>query len=103
MIQPSNGRVVLFTPGADFRGTWLDRMQPLTAQICHVFGDRMVNLLVTDSYGVQFPVTSVDLVQSPADLAAVQTSGRYAEWMPYQKGQAAKTEQLEQKLATEKT
>lgn len=95
MIEPANGRIVWFTPGADFHGIHHDETKPLAATICHVWGDRMVNLDVIDSNGNHWPVTSVDLVQTDDDLAAVKYRGRYAEWMPYQKGQAAKTEQAE--------
>lgn len=89
VIKPTNGRIVWFTPGGDFTGSWHDIQQPLPAMVCHVWGDRMVNLLVTDSNGIMWPVTSVDLVQ-PGDPKVYQA--RYCEWMPFQKGQAAKTE-----------
>lgn len=96
VITPTNGRVVWFTPGADFAGVQHDSKQPLMAFVCHVWGDRIVNLLVIDSVGDQYAVSSVDLVQ---DGDPVRSGGRYAEWMPYQKGQAAKTEAAETALA----
>ncbi|MET4187598.1 hypothetical protein ABIB86_000453 [Bradyrhizobium sp. JR1.7] len=98
MIEPSNGRIVWYTPyknellspygmvtqrGADGKPI------PLTAQICAVWGPRMVNLLVTDATGKTFAVTSRALLQDD-DLAP--DGGGYAQWMPYQKGQAAKAE-----------
>lgn len=95
IIKPSNGRIVLFTPGPDFAGIWHDQSQQLAASICHVWGDRMVNLDVIDSNGIHWPVTSVGLLQ-PGDAKAYED--RYCEWMPYQKGQAGKTEQLQAKL-----
>jgi len=95
MIKPSNGRIVWFTPDCDFRGVQHDRKQPLTASICHVFSERFVNLLVIDSIGSQYAITSVILLQDDDERPK---AGRYAEWMPYQKGQAAKAEMLEQKL-----
>lgn len=95
MIKPTNGRVVLFTPGPDFNGVQHDAAQPLTAHIVHVWNDRLVNVAVFDSNGWPFQVTSVTLLQ---DDDATPGLGRYCEWMAYQKGQAAKTEQLEQKL-----
>jgi len=95
MIHPTNGRVVLFTPGDDFKGVQHDKAQPLAAQVCHVWGDRMVNLLVTDSNATLFSETSVTLLQ---DDDAKPELRRFAEWMPYQKGQAAKTEEAERRV-----
>jgi hypothetical protein len=94
IIKPSNGRIVWFTPGQDFKGAWHDINRPLAAMICHVWSDRMVNLDVVDSNGAHWPVTSVDLLQPGDDVAGVAKLGRYCEWMPYQVGQAAKTEEL---------
>lgn len=93
IIPPSNGRIVWFTPGSDFPGRWIDIQKPLAAMICHVWGDRMVNLDVVDSNGFHWSATSVDLIQ-PGDEAATRGMGRFCEWMPYQVGQAAKTESL---------
>jgi hypothetical protein len=96
MIVPSNGRIVLFHPGEFFQGRQYDKAQPLGAMIVHVFDARTVNLTVMDSTGHPCAAQRVPLLQDddtpPAD-------GPYAEWMAYQKGQAAKTEALEQKLA----
>jgi hypothetical protein len=92
MIQPSNGRVVLFTPAADFAGVQHDRSKPLAAHVCHVWADRCVNLMVIDSNGDRYAQTSVLLLQ---DDDSPPATGCYAEWMPYQKGQAAKTEAAE--------
>ena len=58
----------------------------------NVHGDRMVNLTVHDHNGVSWPVCSVPLLQE-GDAPVVGSF--YCEWMPYQKGQAAKTEALE--------
>jgi hypothetical protein len=88
IITPTNGRIVWFTPGSDFLGSWHDIQKPLAAMICHVWGDRMVNLDVTDSNGIHWPVTSVDLVQ-PGDQAKLY-GARYCEWMPFQKANAGK-------------
>lgn len=88
MIAPSNGRIVWYTPGADFAGVQHDINKPLAAMVCHVWGNRMVNLLVVDSNGDQYAQTSVTLLQ---DDDAKPVTGRFAEWMPFQKGQAAKT------------
>lgn len=95
MIKPTNGRVVLFQPGTTFKGVQLDPAQLLTAHVVHVFDDRMINLLVLDSYGTRYPVSSVQLLQE----GDVPWSDTWAEWMPYQKGQAAKTEAAERQAA----
>jgi hypothetical protein len=85
MITPTNGRIVWYTPGPDFAGVQHDRSKPLAASVCHVWGDRCVNLDVTDSNGAHWPVTSVTLLQ---DEDTGNSWGGFAEWMPFQKGQA---------------
>jgi hypothetical protein len=65
------------------------------AIVCFVHSDRMVNLAVFDSNGEFHPKTSVPLVQ-PEDEAKPSTP--HATWMPYQVGQAAKTEELQKEL-----
>lgn len=90
MIQPTVGRVVWYRQvGSLELEQWSE--QPMAATVAFVYSDRMVNLSVTDHAGQQHAVTSVPLVQEgdPKPL------GSYCEWMPYQKGQAAKTEQAE--------
>lgn len=80
MIKPTNGRIVWFT---DPTGPTLKQ---LAAIVTRVWGDRMVNLCVFDQNGIPFPRTSVPLLQNddqPGDTP-------YCEWMPFQKGQAAK-------------
>jgi hypothetical protein len=94
MIPPSNGRIVWYTPSVpvgDFdsdRGiVQHDKLKPLAAMVVHVWGDRMVNLIVFDSNGMPMPRTSVALLQ---DGDAAPEGGRFCQWMPYQIGQAAK-------------
>lgn len=97
-IKPTNGRVLWYTPSQvqeDAHVIQHDDKMPLTAHVCHVWGDRMVNLLVIDSNGKTHARTSVTLVQ-PGDTKP--QGGRYAEWMPYQQGQAAKTEEVLKKV-----
>jgi hypothetical protein len=69
------------------------KRQPLDATITAVWGDRCVNLLVTDACGKQFPMTSRTLRQ-PGDATHLNSEGEpiggYCEWMPYQQAQAAK-------------
>lgn len=95
MIKPTVGRVVWFCPlpGDSIRHD--GSTQPLAAIITHVWGDRMVNLAVFGSDGRSAGYTSVELHQ-PGDERLL---GRYAEWMPYQLGQAARTEAAEAKTA----
>jgi hypothetical protein len=64
--------------------------------VTHVWNDRMVNLAVFDSNGVAHSKTSVPLLQ---DDDPKPEHGFFCEWMPFQKGQAAKTEALESQLA----
>jgi len=102
LITPTVGRVVWFRPKntvfRDDKGNVIhhDGIAPLAALVVYVHSDTMVNLSVTDHAGRQFPITSVTLVQ---DGESTENLGCYAEWMPYQKGQAAKTEALEQGIA----
>lgn len=98
MIKPTVGRVVWFYPGSwdeelfKFRAT--HGLGPMAAHVVHVWGDRMVNLTVLDPNGLLHPRTSVMLAQE-GDLIGVGSA--YCEWMPYQKGQAAKTDAAEAK------
>lgn len=104
MITPSNGRVVWYTPARSFGNAenmsdhavaQHDKLKPLAAMVVHVWGDRMVNLVVFDSNGSVIPRTSVVLLQ---DDDPKPEGGRFCSWMPYQLGQAAKTEALEAKI-----
>jgi hypothetical protein len=99
MIKPSIGRVVWFHEGKTLKtvpGT--EGPDPLAAIVVKVWSDRLVNLVVFDANGGPHQRTSITLVQEEDILP---TSGRYCEWMPFQKGQAAKTEALEKQVAQE--
>jgi hypothetical protein len=89
MIEPTVGRVVWYWDRAGFR-----HQQPQSAQIAYVHSDVMVNL------GVMSPAGEVHGVQDVAFWDGEGKRPPYAhwEWMPYQKGQAAKTEQLAEDL-----
>ncbi len=89
MIKPTNGRVVLFTPSNHLDDGFVYHGQPLAATVTHVWHDRMVNLVVHDANGVSWPKTSVTLLQDQDQTPAY---GYFAEWMPYQVGQAKKHE-----------
>jgi hypothetical protein len=87
MITPTVGRVVWYhAPGA------AQGAQPQAAIIAFVHNDRLVNLHVIDPNGIASGATSVPLIQEGDNISL---SGFYCEWMPYQKGQAAKTEAAE--------
>lgn len=95
MIKPTVGRKVWYWPSANDKTgpvpMYQQADQPLDATIIAVHGDRMVNVLVTDVMGRQFPVLSCSLLQPGDQLPAYadgQIIGRYVEWMPYQVGQA---------------
>lgn len=85
MISPTIGRVVWFQPSKPAEQPLRD--QPYTALVTYVWSDTMVNLAVFDQNGSPFAATSVKLLQ---DEDASPENGHFAEWMPFQKGQAAK-------------
>ncbi|UCV01152.1 crAss001_48 related protein [Acidovorax radicis] len=107
VIKPTVGRKVWFRPngttdlqkpGTTERGR-LNELhgQPLDATVTYVWSERMVNLSVLDHYGNPFIATSVNLLQ-PGD--STPATGFYAEWMPYQQGQAAKAESASAAMAS---
>jgi hypothetical protein len=100
MIKPTVGRVMWYHPGDyanDLDLVQYDKAQPMAAHVAYVWNDHMVNLLVIDHKGAAHQRKSVPIVQEGSPY----TVGRspYCEWMPYQKGQAAKAEELEKKIA----
>lgn len=94
MIEPTVGRVVLYTPPVEDL-ILQNYKAPFAAIVTYVWGARMVNLTVFYPDGRVEAPSSVKLLQ---DGDEVPGYGRYAEWMPYQKGQAAKTEKLQAEL-----
>jgi hypothetical protein len=56
-----------------------------------VWSDTLINVGGFDHNGAPFAYTSLKLLQDDEEAPEYA----YAEWMPYQKGQAAKTEALE--------
>jgi hypothetical protein len=97
VIKPSIGRVVLFQPGKASDQPL--REQPFAAVIAYVWNDRMVNLAYFNENGEHRNATSVALLQDEDVSPAL---GHYAEWMPFQKGQAAKTEQAQKQLEVQR-
>ena len=87
-IEPTVGRIVLVHVSG--------HEQPLAALITAVH-QTGINLAAFSARGNVLPLHSVHLVQ---DGETPPTGApHWAEWMPCQKAQAAKTEQLEQQLA----
>lgn len=86
MISPSPGRILWYFPPIGQRDP---NGQPLAAILAKVLSDRCVNLTVSHGDGTTYAAQNVQLLQD--DDQAPETA--YAFWMPYQKGQAAKTEQ----------
>jgi hypothetical protein len=89
-IEPTVGRIVWYWPDASEHINY--RLgEPLRADICAVNSDGTVNLSVNDVRGCQTPRACVTLVQPDEP----KPEHSFCAWMPYQKGQAAKTEALE--------
>jgi len=91
MIEPTAGRVVWY------HESWaaLDA-PPLAAIVTFVHDARHVNLCAFSMFGPPYGVQKVTLLQD--DEKPVEGTS-WCEWMPYQKGQGARTEQLMAALA----
>jgi hypothetical protein len=90
VIPPTIGRALLFWPARALAERKPD--QPFSARIAYVHSDGMVNIEYIDANGHSNGSTSVPLIQAGEPAPAM---GYYCEWMPYQHGQAAKTEAAE--------
>ncbi len=90
MIQPTVGRIVWFYPVGrehlDF-----DPGQPLAAVIAKVWSDTCVTLTVFDVHGKPHAKGKVMLWQGDGETPP---QCEYATWMPWQKSQAAKTDEI---------
>jgi hypothetical protein len=87
-IQPTQGRVILYTPDSN---DGITKSGPqLAAIVAAVNEDGTVNLAVFDANGSPAQRQNVVVVQEDEDSPE---AGGFASWMPYQLGQAAKTEQ----------
>jgi hypothetical protein len=96
MIKPTIGRIVHFYgPGGNHyihqRGC-----EPVPAMIVGVHDDRLVNLVVFDFLGHCWPLPKVPLLQTGDVINGLPSM--YCCWMPYQVGQATKTEELQARL-----
>ncbi len=86
MIEPTIGRVVWVR---NRHGRMHD--QPETAQICFVHSNTLINVGGLDHVGQHFRCVNIQLRQGePSEV--IDPNAAYCEWMPYQKGQAAKTD-----------
>lgn len=89
-MKPTVGRIVYYksfgSPNGEFEST--DR----AAIITQVHSSVRVGLCVLNPNGMYFDL----------DVEQGQNGGEW-DWMPFQKGQAAKTEELEKKLKTTDT
>jgi hypothetical protein len=93
MIDPTPGRVVHYRPPGSHPSD-----QPHAAHIAFVHNARLVNLMIISDDGIAYPGTEIPLLQD-GDPVPTGAHRGYAEWMPYQKGQAAKTEALQAQVA----
>ena len=96
MIEPTVGRIVNYRPGRNDPGE-CGEAEVHAAIICDVHASDCVSLCVFDSIGIPYPVQHARLQQDKP--IALKDGEGCAEWMAYQKGQAAKAEELEQELA----
>jgi hypothetical protein len=88
-IEPTIGRIVWFFPPID--GGRHEDGQPFGSLVAGVNDDGTINLLVAARDGSPYGAANIPLLQ---DGDAIDQDTAHAVWMPYQKGQAAKTEQL---------
>jgi len=97
-IEPTVGRVLLYFPGPNdpLSDPAHATDQPLAALVCYVHGEgKKVNLAVFSPAGHPFGRPDVPLIQ-PEDDPPGGVS--FARWMPYQVGQAQKTQALQKEL-----
>ncbi|MGY3392956.1 hypothetical protein ACVWW6_005547 [Bradyrhizobium sp. USDA 3311] len=95
IISPTVGRNVHYRVASEANAngmTIYNTAQPMVALVTYVHSDSCVNLVVFDHCGNAHPRTSVPINNVWEGASA------WAEWMPYQKGQAAKTEAAESAL-----
>jgi hypothetical protein len=93
VITPTVGRVVWYFPNGKTQHDAGE--QPHSASVAYVHGDRCINIGYFDQNGFAKNATSVTLVQDGDELPEYG----FCCWMPFQKGQAAKTEAAEKALA----
>ena len=98
-IIPTVGRVVYFTPSMSVAiPVSTDGGGVCAALITAVHNKNCVNLAVFDANGNHHAFCSVNHVSVVPTTVHGASDHHTWDWMPYQKGQAAKTEQVEAKL-----
>jgi hypothetical protein len=96
MIEPTPGRVVWYRPAGSHPSA-----QPHAALVAFVHDERLVNLMIVGHDGISYPGTEIPLLQDGDPRPSPEQAPRgHAEWMPYQKGQAAKAEALQAQAPT---
>ena len=95
MISPTIGRVVWFHPAGEQIGD-----QPHAALVVYVHNDRLINVAAFDKHGNSYACQQVRLVQEGETRPS--QGENYAEWIPYQIGQARKDADV-QRLMNETT
>lgn len=84
MIKPTVGRIVWYRTGAPTQEA------PWAAIVTYVHDDRHINIIGFDPMSHSFPAHYLTLCQENEP----RPEGPYAEWMPYQIGQAKKHEDV---------
>ena len=84
-IIPAPGRQVWYFGGAENPGKQVPEGVPLAATVAYVHPNGKLNLQVIDSEGIAHSRLNVPLAQDDEKFTIA-----HAEWMPYQKEQAAK-------------
>lgn len=87
-IEPTVGRVVWYWPIKNFRKPG---GQPHAAQIARVNEDGTINIAWLSETGAHHSSQQILLWQGDGE----QPEEAHCQWMPYQKGQAAKVDALE--------
>lgn len=96
MIEPTVGRVVWFWPIGPAANA---NEQPAAAIIAHVHHERLVDLYVMPGgrgAGPSYLAEFILLVQDDEDRERLSEGSAYCEWMPFQKGQAPKVDELKE-------
>jgi hypothetical protein len=94
MIEPTVGRIVWY------RSSEHQTNEPLAAIITQVHHSRLINICAFNPMGSPLARVNVPLWQGdkqPDGTMEPRPGKSHCEWMPYQHGQAAKTEELEKR------
>lgn len=91
LIKPAVGRVVWYYPGGTPQRD--AGMQPMAATIAYVHSDQLINIGYIDHDGQHGERTSIYLMADPDGTPPPDVIS-YCTWMPYQMGQAARTQEV---------